>query len=143
VYVPFHLHTELSYQIKLALSSSRSDPDTRIEIPFDKFLFVGGMQQAGKLLKKHRGHGVYGIKKYSDLVPILGERWHIRVLNKQLDFCYAKLETVRYYLYTRQPLPDFQPGYEDSYIPTGHVLIFRFVRVDGVKRHWDDIIGIS
>jgi len=98
VYISFHLHTELSYQIKLAPSSG-SDPDTRIEIPFDKFLFVGGMQQDGKLLKKRRGHGVYGIKKYSDLVPILGERWHIQVLKKQLDFCYAKLETALLFVY--------------------------------------------
>ena len=51
---------------------------------------------------------------------------------------------LHYYLYTRQPLPDFQPGYEDNYIiPPGHVLIIRFVRVDGVKHHWDDIIGVS
>jgi len=47
---------------------------------------------------------------------------------------------LHYYLYTRQPLPDFQPGYED---PPGHVLIFRFVRLDGVKHQWDDIIGVS
>ena len=54
-YTPFHLHSELAYQIKLSLRpSTRADPDVRIEIPFDRFLFIGGLQQVGKFVKSSR-----------------------------------------------------------------------------------------
>ena len=141
-YVPFHLHNELAYQIKLALnSSSRSDPEVRIEIPFDHFLFKGGLQQAGRLVKKDRGHEVYRIETYSSLVHILGVNWHLRVRNKEYDFCYVILETVKYYLHRRQPIVD---SYEPLHsVDGGYVLVFRFVRGDGVRRHWDDVVQIA
>lgn len=125
-YIPFHPHTELLYQIKLSLNNSRKDPDIRIEIPFDRYVFGGGLQQRGKFLKKYRGHDVYGIGEYGDLTPILGKRWHVRVLNEQMDFCYVELKTVQYYLHYRQPIPDLQPDLES-------LLVFRFVRGDGVR----------
>ena len=142
IYVPFHLHNELAYQIKLALnSSSRSDPEVRIEIPFDHFLFKGGLQQAGRLVKKDRGHEVYRIETYSSLVHILGVNWHLRVRNKEYDFCYVILETVKYYLHRRQPIVD---SYEPLHsVDGGYVLVFRFVRGDGVRRHWDDVVQIA
>lgn len=140
--MPFHLHTELAYQIKLALhSSTRSDPDIRVELPFDRFLYTGGLQQAGKKIKKYRGHDVYGIDKYGDLAPILGPRWHVRVFNEQMDFCYVILETVRFHLHRRQPVPDFQPDFEPHHtVDGGYAVIFHFVRGDGVRSHWDSFI---
>ena len=143
-FVPFHLHHELAYQIKLSLNLSiRNDPDTRIELPFDRFLFGGGLQQAGKFMKKYRGNDIYTIKKFGDLDLILGKRWHVRVLNKQLDFCCVKLETVRYHLQRRRPVPNFQPDCEEDFIDGGYSLVFTFVRMDGVRRHWDDVIAIA
>ena len=56
---------------------------------YDQFLFSGGLQQAGKNLKKYRDHDIYGIEKYDDLLPILGPRWHIRVFNEQMDFSFT------------------------------------------------------
>lgn len=45
-YVPFDVHRELAYQIALALNSKhRSEPEVRIELPFDKLLFEGGLKQ--------------------------------------------------------------------------------------------------
>ena len=139
-FVPFHLHRELAYQIKLSLNSSiRNDPDTRIELPFDRFLFGGGLQQAGKFMKKYRGHDIYTIKKFGDLDSILGKRWHVRVLNKQLDFCCVKLETVRYHLHRRGQFQIFN-------------LIVKRILLMGdihwylhlyVWRHWDDVIAIA
>ena len=77
---PFHLHNELAYQIKASLNSkSRSDVDVRIELPFDHFLFVGGLQ-AGKFIKRNRGHDVYMITKFSSLAPLLGHQWHSGLL---------------------------------------------------------------
>ena len=49
VYRPFSLYGELSYQVKLALNSSRrKEPEVRIEIPFDEVEFNGGL----KLLRR-------------------------------------------------------------------------------------------
>ena len=101
--VPFYLHRQRANQIKMALHSfQRSDWNVRIELAYD-YLFVGGLKQAGKLLKRlYHGHGIYGIKKYHDLDPILGPRWHVRVLNKQMDFCYVILGTGQFHLHRRQ-----------------------------------------
>ena len=144
--MPFHLHRELAYQIKMALhSSQRSDPNVRIELAYDYFLFVGGLKQAGKLLKRsYRGHDIYGIKKYRDLDPILGPRWHVRVLNKQMDFCYVILGTVQFHLHRRQSIPDFQPDQDpQDTLDEGYAVIFTFIQGDGVQRQWEDIIQIE
>ena len=91
-------------------------------------------------LKKYRGHDIYGIEKY-DLLPILGPRWHVRVFNEQMDFSYVILETVRFHLHRRQPIPDFQPEFEPHHtVDGGYVVIFRFVQGDGVRSHWDSFI---
>ena len=115
--------------------------DVRIELPFDKVLFVGGLGQAGNMVKRNRGHDVYTISKYSALEPLLGHQWHIRVLNKQMDYCYVIKETVLFYLHHRldieDPIDNTRTVYGDD------VLIFRFVRGDGVGRNWDDIVSIE
>ena len=82
VCAPFHHHTELAYQIKVALNSkTREDPQVRIKIAFDYYLFTGGLQQLGKKHRQQRGHTIYGITLYGSLAPLLGDQWHIRVLN--------------------------------------------------------------
>lgn len=142
--MPFHLHPELLYTIKGALhSKQRSGPECRIELPFDKFLYGGGLVQCGTKLREFRGETIYGIKRYSDLNPILGENWHTRVLNKRMDFCYVVRETVQFHLHKRRPLLDFQPDSERQAIPGGHVLVFKFVRGNGVKRQWEDIAKLD
>ena len=60
----------------------------------------------------------------------------MRVLNEQMDFCYVKLNTVQFYLNSRKPLDDFQPDSSVTAVSGGCVLVFRFVRGDGVKRQW-------
>ena len=92
---------------------------------FDKFLFIGGLQQAGKWVKKNRGHDVYTIHKYSSLAPILGHQWHLQVLNKQMDFCYINLETVQHHLHQRQDIQDAM-DYGRS-VHGGYILVFRLV----------------
>ena len=138
---PFHPHNELKYQIKLALKpSGRADPVVRIEIPFDFYTFMGVMRRAGKMKRKSNGSDVYGIDGYSALVPILGERWHIRILNEDKDFCYVVHSTVEYYLYRRKPLID---SYEPLHaVDGGYCLIFRFVRGDGVESTLDRITSM-
>lgn len=140
---PFHLHTELAYQIKAALNSkSQTDPEVRIELQFDKFLFTGVLQQCERKLKEQRGHTVYGIRSYGSLAPLLGNRWHIRVLNNQMDFCYALLESVRFHLHHRKAIPDLQPDSSSQSVHGGVVLVFHFVHMDCVRMEWEEVFSI-
>ena len=51
-YRPFDHHQQLAYAIKSSLYSGRDrDPSIRLEIPFDKLMFQGGMKMAGKFVK--------------------------------------------------------------------------------------------
>ena len=111
---------------------------------FDAMLYQGGLKSLGYLKKRERGHEVYGIKGYKDLVPLFGESWHIRIKNKQLDFCYASLETVEFYLRRRAPVEEFTMS-GDTIISThgGHILTFKFVHMDGVRRHLDSVRRIK
>ena len=91
LYQPFSLHQELAYHIKSSLKGSRKDPVIRIEMPFDLLLFNGGLKCCGNLLRRSRGHDIYGLKRYAyaDLKPLLSDRWHLRILNPRRDFCYC------------------------------------------------------
>ena len=84
---------------------------------------------------------MYGIAAYSSLAPLLGQQWHLRVLNKQYDFSYAILGTVQFYLHKRQPAEDALDC--DRSVDGGYLLVFKFVRGDGVKRNWEDINSIQ
>ena len=142
-YVPFDVHRELGYQIALALNSKhRSEPEVRIELPFDKLLFEGGLKQYGKLLCKSRGHDVYTIERYSALIPLLGDKWHMRGLNERLNFCYVNLKTVQFHLHKRQNIEVFDSAGKRT-IPGGYVLVFKFVRMDGVKQDWDSVARLT
>lgn len=139
IYKPFELYRELAYQIKLALDSKgRHDPQVRIEIPFDKLLFEGGLKQAGIFLHTSRGYDVYSIKQYTDLTPFLGSNWHIRGINERMNFCYAELSSVLFYLYKRKPLLDFTVEGKQE-IDAGHLLVFKFVRMDGVQENLHEL----
>ena len=129
-YQPFDIHQQLAYAVKASLVSSRDkDPAVRIEVPFDRLMFQGGLKTAGKFVKKVRDEEQYTINQYEDLVPFLGERWFIRGINAHLDFCAVIKETVIYHLHKKPPIVDHVNGT----IEGGYVLVFKFVRFDGVK----------
>ena len=139
-YQPFNVHTHLAYAIKSSLCSGRErDPAVRIEVPFDKLVFQGGLKSAGKLVRIARGEEHYAIEHFQDLVPYLGEQWYIRGLNAHLDFCAVLVETVSFYLHKKAPIVDHLM---QTTIGGGYVLIFKFVRFDGVKDQLSDF-GIS
>ena len=84
---------------------------------------------------------VYTVSRYSSLEPfIFGHQWHLRVLNKQMDFCYIIKETVQFCLHRRLDIED--PVDDTRTVRGGYVLIFRFVRGDGVRRDWNDIVSL-
>ena len=91
---------------------------------------MGNLGVAGKFRRKIHGNKIYGIDSYSDFAPFLGEKWPIRILNEENDFCYVMLAKVEYHLHRRRPIID---SYEPlTAIDGGYSLIF-FVRGDGVN----------
>ena len=73
--------------------------------------------------------------------PLLGQQWHLRVLNRAKDFSYVILETVQYYLHRRVPAQDAID--DERSVDGGYLLIFRFVRGDGVERNWEEIAAVE
>ena len=102
-YRPFDHHQQLAYAIKSSLYSGRDrDPSMRLEIPFDKLMFQGGMKMAGKFVKVVEGEEHYTIDHHEDLSPLIGERWFIRGINSHLDFCAVVAKTVTFYLHKKE-----------------------------------------
>jgi len=136
---PFSLYEQLCNRIKCALNSGRKDsPSVRIDMPFDKLLFDGGLRSLGTLVRTYRGTERYRINHYRDLNPLLGVNWHFRGLNCNGDFCYAILASVQFYVYKRHPLLEYVPstsGGEPTLQSTdlGYMLVFTFVRGDGTR----------
>ena len=143
VYRPFNLYHELSYQIKLALDSKRrKEPEVRIEMAFDKLLFDGGLKQQGVYQGYLHGHEVYSIRDYSTLDCLLCEGWWYRCLNRHLNFCYVNEKTVRFYIHKRASVGEYNPekGEMDE-LSGGNLLVFKFVRMDGLAKEWSRITG--
>ena len=135
-YHPYDHHQQLTYAIKSSLRSGRDqDPAVRLEVPFDRLVYQGGLRSAGRLLKVLRGEEHYRISKHEDLSPYLGERWFIRGINAHLDFCAVLTDTVVFHLHKKAPIVDHLSR---ENIDGGYVLIFKFVRFDGVKDQLSD-----
>ena len=108
-----------------------------IELPFDLNLFTEGLQRAGKISERNNSRKVYTVGNYSSLAEILGEQWHLRVINKEMDFCYVVKETVRFYLLERESIENaVDPSHR---VEDGHMLVFSFVRGSGGQSKWDEI----
>ena len=76
--LPYSCHSELAYQVKLALSTLQKGlPAVRLEVPMDLLTFHGGLAHYGtKLPTCIRHQPLYGISKYRDLDLLLGKDWH-------------------------------------------------------------------
>ena len=84
-YHPYDHHQQLAYAIKSSLYSGDRDPAVRLEVPFDKLIYRGGLMSAGRLLEVVRGEEHYGIAKHQDLLPCLGKHWFICGINAHLN----------------------------------------------------------
>ena len=94
------LHQELAYRIKSSLISSRkSSPEVRIEVPFDENVFDEGLRaKAQEVRCAAKGNKQYTISSYNDLDDLLGRNWHVRGLNPAGDCCYPILDTIHFYI---------------------------------------------
>lgn len=139
--VRFSLYRDLAIRIKAALTSGRKEsPVVRIDMPFDRVEFDGGLRTCGERKRYIRGTQRYTIKKYQDLDRLLGKNWHYRGINCNGDFCYAILKTVEYYLYRRRPLKEYVPTADlevkEEGINTGDMLVFTFVKGNGTPENF-------
>ena len=134
----YDFYQELAMRIKSTLLAKRkANPVTRIDMPFDRAAFEGGLKSHGQVKQYSRGTHRYKIAHYSDIEDLLGKNWHYRGVNSAGDFCYAILETVEFYLYHRRPLIHYIANEHGKPIqtstPRGYMLVFKFVRGDGTK----------
>ena len=140
---PYDPNRELAYKIKQSLNSgTRREPQVRIELAFDQLVYAGGLENRGTYVSSRRGHSIYTIKEYKDLSPLLGDRWYMRGINDRLDFCYVNLGTVRYWLHERKAVEDYHPGGKELF-SGGSIVVFTFVRMDGVHRMYDEIAKLQ
>ena len=92
------------------------------------------------LERRIRGSQVYGIQQYEDLDLLLGEQWHLRVVNINGDFSCALLKTVQFYAMHPKSILDFSVDVSQAtssgltltpyFIKQQPTLIFQFVRKD-------------
>ena len=138
-YVPYSLYADLATRIKACLCLGRkADPEVRIDMPFDRVTFDGGLRLKGRELQVCRGVVRYGISACEDLDEFFGKNWHVRGLNEAGDFNYIIVNTVQFWLYQRRPLVEYVPEPSASRnmvkIETllGSMLVFSFVCGRGV-----------
>jgi len=144
---PFSLFEELAHNIKSSLSSQRKgDPCCCIDMSFDSLHFEALAHRGIKKPSKGKTI-VYGLSSLSKLSDILGDRWFVRGLNKAGDFCYVEPGTVKFYLKIRKKKLDYQLQEDGTmqmeYFGENQLLIFKFVKSDGVITEWSNIIASS
>ena len=132
-YQPFSLYKELRIRIKRSLTCNRTaSPLVKISMPFDIFLFNGGLKCYGVPSEKKCGIQHYKVNNYSDLDDLLGSNWHFRGLNVNGDYGYAVLETINFYIHKSKSLVEFMPSkvnntFASLNTSTGYSLVFCFV----------------
>ena len=106
----------------------------RIQIPTTQEAFDRLVSKTSKRL------GSYTITRYQDLEEELGPKWYMRVINRNGDFSFAKLETVNFRLVQPRKLLEYEPVVKDgamilepAYIEQSLNIIFSFVRCDGTR----------
>ena len=93
----FCFYNELRNNIKSMLVAKRKgDPVCTIVMNFDKVYFKGLIRRSVKT-NGRRNRDVYQLSSLSKLDDILGERWYVRGLNANGDFCYVQPKAVKYY----------------------------------------------
>ena len=84
-----------------------------------------------------------GIENYSDLTPLLGQRWYIRIVNPRKNFCYVNKETVRFWIHRKKDIEEFDDEGQPITYQGGYSLVFKFVRMDGVADELDSVLQIQ
>ena len=93
VYKPYSLYKDLSMQIKKSIVCSRNaSPKVKIIMPFDLWMFNGGMKMAGRPVKKIGRVQYYELDNYQDLIQVsTWIKW-----SGWLWICYSRNSTIFY-----------------------------------------------
>jgi hypothetical protein len=107
------------------------------------------LEERGKRSKDTRG-GVptYTVCHYNDLDELLGNQWHMRVLNINGDFSYAILDTISFHLTKGRPIIEYEVArnedgtykFQEVFLEQNSYLVFNFIRGDGIKSELDNYI---
>ena len=142
----FCLYKELAYRIKALLCSSRKrNPICRVIMSFDIVYYEGLIRRGTKqLTTRQRKRDVYRLSTLTKLDDLLGERWYIRGINTNGDFCYIQPGSVKYYLKSCKKKLEYQmqaDGTINKYLFGGQCqLIFQFICNDGILTQWNRVL---
>ena len=104
-------------------------------------MFDSYFKKVGEL-KHGRGHAVHCMDSPCDpgLVELLGEKWYERILNINKDFSYVTRRTIQFWTHHKTAIKEFIEiggNLFENHIDNEVVLVFTFVRGDGVKQQYD------
>lgn len=123
-------------------SGRREDPEIRIEIPVDKDVFN---ESLGRITSKSYQKNKLIYKVLSNETPncYVGTKWNERIMNENGDFAYVVPGTLRFWLTKRNPIVEFKligDKYVRSEIEDGHQVVFTFVRGDGDRHGYKNMV---
>lgn len=120
----------------------REDPEARIEIQVDDDVFNTSL---GRITSKQyqRNKLIYEVLSDETLDFYIATKWNERIMNENSDFTYVVPGTLRFWLTKRNPIVKFKligHKYVTSEIEDGHQVIFTFVRGDGNRCGYKNMV---
>lgn len=123
-------------------SGRREDPEVRIEIQVDDDVFN---ESLGRITSKRyqRNKLIYEVLSNETLDCYFGTKWNEQIMNENGDFAYVVPGTLRFWLTKRNPIVEFKSigdKYVRSEIKDGHQVVFTFVRGDGNRCGYKNMV---
>ena len=140
------LYKELAYRIKALLCSPRKgNPACRVVMNFDVVYYEGLIRRATKQVGNgRRKREIYQLPSLTRLDDLLGERWYIRSVNINGDFCYIQPGSVKYYLKRCKKRIDYQMQVDGTLLKCTFggqcQLVFQFICNDGILTQWNNVL---
>lgn len=121
-------------------SSKRESPEIRVEQEIEMDVYEHYFKRIGDV-KIDKGRAVHCVHSPADpaLVDLLGEKWSERILNINNDFSFVTKGTIQFWTHTKAAIKEFVNiggNLYENQIENEIVLVFTFVRGDGVKQDY-------
>ena len=123
-------------------SGRREDPEVRLEIPVDEDVFS---ESIGRVTSRsfRRNKLIYQVHSNGILDSYIGVKWNERIMNENGDFAFVVPGTLRFWLAKRSPIVEYKligDKYVRSEIEDGYQVVFTFVRRDGNKHQYQNMV---